>query len=398
MNEELFDSGNILNGDDLFGEEQEGAENSGSQTENSENEEQEKEKEKDPTEILNPDEDLFGGQDEEEEEEEEEEESESVGEEENKKKSGNRAELTGSGSSPKGFNPYSSFAKALYGDGLFQNLDEKTVNGIEDADAFYDALESEINARLDEKTKRINEALESGMQIDEIQRYENTIQQLDKITEDVLSEESERGKNLRISIIRQDFLNRGFTKERADREVKRSVDSGNDKEDAKEALDSCKEFYENKYEELREAGKQQLEQDKKRAKQEAADFKKAVLETDKIFGDIPVDKATRQKAYEYMTKPVKTTDDGERLTAVQVYADEHPVEFRSMLGFIAALTDGFSKMGNLFNKSVNKKVRQNLADIEKKVSRSSHQGGTISFAEGEEEEPETPRGRYVLDI
>lgn len=399
MNEEhLFSAGNILDGEDLFGESEEQNTPGPQKGEEPESEEKEKQK-KQPTEDFNPDQDLFGGEETEEEEEEEEEEKnpESVGRGK-KNKTGNGADPNGGGSSPEGFNPYSSFAKALHGDGLFQNLKQEEVDSIEDAEGFYDAIEAEVNARLDEKTRRISEAYEAGMPMDEIKEYETTIQRLNGISEEQLSEKSEKAEKLRAALIRQDFLTRGFTKDRAEREVTRSINEGTDIKDAKEAAESLKEFYEKKYEGLVEAGKQEAEAEKKKAKEDAEKFKKAVLETDKIFGDIPVDRPTRQKAYELMTKTVKTTEDGDRLTAVQLYADEHPVEFQTMLGFIAAMTDGFTKMGNLFNKSIDKKVRQNLANIEKKVTRSSHQGGTISFAEGEDDEPETPRGRFVLDI
>ena len=392
MNEEtLFNAGNILDGESLFGDTEEPVTPETPQDQEPDNKEQKKET-KQPTENFNPDSDLFGEDDDEEEPG-----SESVGEED-KDKTGTGAEPTGSGSSPKGFNPYSSFAKALYGDGLFQNLKQEEVDSITDAEGFGDAIEAEVNSRLDEKTKRIAEALEGGVSIDEIKQYETTIQQLNGISEEKLSEKSERAEKLRASLIRQDYLTRGLSEARADREVQRSLNGGTDIDDAKDALQSLKEFYENKFETLTEAGRQEAEQEKKRAKEEAEQFKKAVLETEKIFGDIPVDRPTRQKAYELMTKVVRTTEDGERLTAVQLYADEHPVEFRTMLGFVAALTDNFSKMGNLFNKTVDKKVRQNLANIEKKVTGSSHRGGTISFAEGEDEEPESPRGRFVLDI
>ena len=51
-------------------------------------------------------------------------------------------------------------------------------------------------------------------------------------------------------MIFQDFINRGYSKERASREVKKSLDSGTDIEDANEALKSNKEFFKDKYNEL----------------------------------------------------------------------------------------------------------------------------------------------------
>jgi hypothetical protein len=124
-----------------------------------------------------------------------------------------------------------------------------------------------------------------------------------------------------------------------------------------------------------------------------------MLEKDKLFEDIPVDKATRRKAYEAMTKVVSTSEDGEQLTAVQQYADEHPVEFRTMLGVVYALTDGFTKMGKLLTKSVDKKVNKNLREIERRVMGTTRQGGSFNFIEGDETRNSKPDFRGVrIDI
>ena len=307
---------------------------------------------------------------------------ESVGDDDNKEEG--EAEPQGKGSSPKDENLYSSFAQALKGDGLFQFLDDETVGKIDDADSFREALENEVDARLDEQTRRYKEALESGMQPEVIVQYQNTIQRLESITDEQIDDESEQGANLRRTLLFRDFVNRGFSEERAKRQVERIMSSGTDKDDAKDALESIKEYFKDKYQEQLDIKKQEAEAEKQRVKKEAEDFKQAVLEKDKLFEDIPVDKPTRKKAYEAMTRVVKTTDDGEQLTAVQLYADEHPVEFRTALGIVWALTDGFTKMGNLLQKSVNKKVNKNLQEIESRLRNQGHQGGSFRFSEGEE--------------
>lgn len=406
MNDDLFDSANILDGGvELFGFE------NGGEPENPGGHDPENPEDGKQPPIEEPaftDDDLFGDdpkdpenpEEEEEEPENGEQEPESVGGKKKNKAGKEGADPNGGdGSSPNG-KTFSSLAKALYGDGLFQSLDEETVNDIKDADSFYEAIEQEINGRLDEKTRRINDALEAGVQVNVIKQYENTLTQLNGITDEALSAETEEGKKLRSTILYQDYINRGFAKERASREVKRIFDSGSDIDDAREALESVKEFFEDKYDALVEEGQAKVKADKEKTKAETAQFKKAVLETEKVFGEIEVDKATRRKAYDLMTKIVKTTDDGEQLTAVQLYADEHPVEFRTMLGIVAALTDGFTKPGNLLKQTVDKKVRRNLTQFERNLAGGNpHRGGTINFVEGEEENPDNPpRRRFRLDI
>lgn len=306
---------------------------------------------------------------------------ESVGDEENNKED-EETTPKGTGSSPKGTNLYSSFAQALYGDGLFKFLDEDTVNSVVDADSFSDAFENEVNARLDDVTKRVKEALDAGVQPSAIARYEKIITNLDNIKESDLTAETQEGSNLRRSIIRQDYLNRGFTPERAEKQVDRIMSSeGTDIDDAKDALESVKAYFKDAYKNLVDEGKAEAEAERKQAEKEAKEFKEALLNKDTLFNDIPIDKATRQKAYDAMVKRVKTTEDGEDLTAVQLYADEHPVEFRVMLGTVYALTDGFTKMGKLLDKSVNKKVKSNLQEIEQRL-KGQPQGGSFSYREG----------------
>lgn len=309
------------------------------------------------------------------------EEPESVGEDTEEKE---ETKPKKSGSSPKDGNPYSSFAQALRGDGLFQFLDEETVEKIDDADSFSEAFEQEVNARLDDATRQIKEALDAGVQPNVVAQYQRTIQSLNNITDEQLSDESEQGANLRRSLLRQDLLIRGYKPDRADKQVERIMSSGTDIDEATEALESVKEYFTNKYNETVNEAKESAAEERRRIKQEAEDFRKAILEKDKLFDDIPVDKVTRKKAFEAMTKIVETSEEGEQLTAVQKYADENPVEFRTMLGIVYALTDGFTKMGNLLTKSVNKKVNSNLKEIERRLNNQSYQGGSLNLFEGNE--------------
>ena len=76
-----------------------------------------------------------------------------------------------------------------------------------------------------------------------VKQYENTINYLESIQEDAINDEGKDGENLRKQLIFQDFINRGFSEERANREVTKSFNSGNDIEDAKEALAGNKEFF-----------------------------------------------------------------------------------------------------------------------------------------------------------
>ena len=376
-NAQIFMGVESVEADDLFGNVQE--EPKAKVDLPNENQEEGKEtKEETVPEGTVDAEDLFGDTD-----------PESVGDDDVKEEK--EAKPKKSGSSPRGDNIYSSIAQALKGDGLFQFLDDNAVQGINDADSFREAFDNEVNARLEDSVREVKEALEAGVQPSAIAQYQRTIQNLNAITDEQLVDETEQGANLRRSIIRQDLLIRGYKQDKVDRQVERIMSSGTDIDDATDALESVKEYFAQRYSDMVNEAKESAAEEKRKTKQQSEEFRKAVLEQDKLFDEIPVDKQTRQKAYDAMTRYVDTNEEGEQLTAVQKYADENPVEFRTMLGIVYAMTDGFTKMGNLFKKSVDKKVNSNLREIERRLNNQTFQGGSFNLVEGEGRERQSSK-------
>ena len=129
-------------------------------------------------------------------------------------------------------------------EGIFPDLDDDTTSKISTPEDFAEIVEKTIQSKFDARQKRIDDALNYGVEVTEIKRYENTIQYLDTIKDDVLIDEGDKGEQLRKQLIFQDFVNRGYSQERAQREVTKSLNAGTDIEDAKEALKSNKEYFE----------------------------------------------------------------------------------------------------------------------------------------------------------
>ena len=303
-----------------------------------------------------------------------------------------------SGSSPNS-NFYYSIASALVEDGVLPDLDEEFVKGIKSPEDLAEAIDKQVNARLDETQKRISAALNAELEPDEIRQYEAVLGNLGKITEDAIKDESDKGENLRKQLIFQDLINRGFSKERAAREVKKSFDSGSDIEDAKDALESNKSYFKKQYDDLIKEGQEEAENEKKRVKKEAQDLKKQMLEDKEIFEGITMDKATRQKAYDNIAKPVYKTEDGEYLTAIQKYETENPVEFRKKLGVIFTLTDGFKNLDMLVKGKVKKEVKNSLRELEHTLRNTNRPKGNPQFVGGVQEDPESYIGQgWSLDV
>lgn len=293
----------------------------------------------------------------------------------------------------KGTSPYfySSIAKALREDGIFPNLDDDTLSKIKDPEDFKGLIEQQIKSNLDERQKRIDEALNMGIEPTEIKRYENTINFLNNITEDKISDEGDNGEKLRKELIFQDFINRGYSKERASREVQKSLNAGTDIEDAKEALKSNTEFFQEKYNNLINEAKQEAEQEEKERKEQAIALKKSILEDNKVFGDLSVDKSTRQRIYDNIAKPVyKDPDTGEYYTAIQKYEMENRVDFLKNVSLIFTLTDGFKNINNLIKGKVRKEVNKGIRELESVLNNTSRTSdGNLKYVSGVEEDSES---------
>lgn len=285
------------------------------------------------------------------------------------------------GASP---NFFSSIAAALVDEGVFPDLNEDEISQIKGPEDFRDLIDKQIKSGIDEANQRVLEALNAGVEPTAIQNYERVLSYLDSIDDASLEDESEKGENLRKNIIYQDYINRGFSKERATKEVEKSFRAGTDIEDAKESLTGNKDFYKGQYDDLIKEGKEAEAKEAKKQKEQAEELKKSILTEKKVFGDIEIDKNTRQRVYDNVAKPIyKDPDSGEYLTAVQKYQREHPVEFSKNLGLLFTLTDGFKNIDTLVGGKVKKEVKKGLRELETKIrSTSSSTSGNLKFANG----------------
>lgn len=303
------------------------------------------------------------------------------------------------GTSPK-TNFYSSIASALKEEGIFPDLDDDTLNGIKTPEDFAEAVEKTVQARLDERQKRIDAALQADVEPDEVRRYEQTLANLDAIKEEYITDETEKGERLRKNLIYQDFRNRGYSEARAKREVEKSFNAGTDIEDAKEALESNREYFSTQYQDLIKEAQEEAKEKQRKIKEEAAQLKKSMLEDKEVFTGITLDKTTRQKAFENITKPVFKTEDGEYLTAIQKYEMDNPVEFRKYLSVLFTITDGFKNIDGLVKGKVKKEIKQSLRELEHKLSSTTrNSSGNPRYVGGVEEDTESYIGKgWDLDV
>lgn len=372
---------NIMTGEEaanLFSQEQESTEENEVETPKDKEEKENKE----ATEVVDVD-SLFT------------EEPESVGSGDNNKEKEDTTSKEGT--SP---NFYSSIAKTFAEDGVFQNLDEEALSKVNDAESFLDLVEQQVQSKLDEKQKRIDQALNAGIEPTQIQRFENNMKILNSITEDSISEEGEKGENLRKNIIYEDYIQKGFSKERAIKAVERSIAAGTDIEDAKEALQSCKDQVNKAYNDAIKKAEEEKANEEKELKEQAEALKKSILSDKKPFGDLEIDKNTRQRVFDAISKPVFTDPEtGERLTALQKYEADNHNDFMKYVGLTYVLTDGFKSLDGLVKGKVKKEVGKSLKELEHTLNNTArNSNGTLKFTSGVSSDSESAFSRYTLDI
>ena len=322
---------------------------------------------------------------------------ESVGSEEKEIKEKEDTTHTGDGTSPK-TDFYSSIAKALKEDGIFPDLDDDIINGIKDPEGFADAIKKQISAGLDETQKRVNDALEVGIDPNAVQYFERAISQMDGIKEEDITNE-ETGENLRKQLILRDFMNKGYSKERAEREVKKSLDAGTDVEDAKESLEEIKKYLHKQYDDLIKEAQEEARKDEEQRKKDIENLKNSMLDDKDVFGDLKVDKATRQKALDVVSKPVwKDPETGDYYTALQKYEKENKLDFLKYVGLIFTLTDSFKSLDGLVKEKQKKEARKGISALEKVINSTQRDSdGNLEYVTGVNDK-ESYLGKFTLDI
>ena len=382
---------NILGEDDveklgLFSDPEEtNNESDASEEENSE-EQQDNNKKKKTTEV-NPEE-LFSD------------EPESVGSEESV--NGEEGEDTddSAGASPNDNDFYSSIANACAVDGAFQHLDDDVIKKAKTAEDFFNLIEMETNARFDDKQQRLIKALENGVEATDIRRYENTLSYIDSIQEKDLVEESEKGEALRRNIIFQDFLNKGYTQDRAKKLTERTIEAGTDIEDAKDALVSNRDYFQGEYEKLLNEAQAEADRVAAERRKQADKLKNDILKGKNLFGDIEITSDIRKKVIDNIAKPVfKDPETGSMYTALQKYEMENHADFIKYVGTIFTLTNGFQDFDSFMKGKVNKEKKKGLRELERTLTNTKKGGGgNLKLVTSAKEDPESYMGKWDLDL
>lgn len=294
---------------------------------------------------------------------------------------------------------YSSIASALRNEGVLEYLDDDAIASITDADTFRDAMEMETRNRFDAKQRELYDALGYGADVKQLKQLQDTMASLDAITPEMLADDSDnQSAETRKLLIYNDYVSRGFSAEKAQREVEKSFNAGTDIEDAKDALESQKQLYKTTYDaEITRAQNEELQR-RKSYEERWAKIGNDIMNTEDTIPGIKLDKRTRDRIAQNVIQPLNMTSDGNYVTNLQKYQMEHPDEFLRYVGTLFTLTDGFKSFDKLVGRIAKTEKNNSIKDLEKVLRNSTNYGANPRYVSNGRGDTSVDNSRYTLNI
>lgn len=257
----------------------------------------------------------------------------------------------GSDSDDPSSNLYSSVVAVLHEQGLLPSLDIKN-NKIQNIDDFVEAFKIEqFN-----QARQMAEDYLNNLDIDSIQKSRAEIKNLDSINEDSLKENLDYAKQ----IIYQDYINQGLDETKVTRLLNRLIDLGDDAviEEAKDSLNSLKEFNVRKIAAEKEAYDKQIEESKREQEWIENEIKKNIFEKKDLIKGYSLNKASQQKIYKSINEIVGKSPEGVYENKFMRERRMNPVEFETRMYAVYELTDGFKDFSKLISNGKSSAVNE----------------------------------------
>jgi hypothetical protein len=250
---------------------------------------------------------------------------------------------------------YSSLAKVLAEDGVLPSITESDkIKTVED---LISALKQEIKnnefADLTEEQKLYLEAIRTGVDPSQFQQQQSNYLQLKSITE----EEIESNEELRKQLIYADFKLKGYDDAKASKLTQRSIDLGEDLQDAMEALEILKVQQEQEIKLRIEQEKEAKEKALKEQEQQIIKFKETLFNSKEIIPGVKVTPQIAEKVFNQAVKPVQLKD-GRYVNEMTKARIENPIEFEAKLNYLFYITKGFSDFSKIAQTQKSKAVKE----------------------------------------
>lgn len=276
---------------------------------------------------------------------------------------------------------FSSLVQALKEGGILEDVKDEDIKSQED---FFSVIEESIKARefadLDETQKEYLEALRAGIPHEDIAEYQRNIDSYNSITDEALTEESEDGSDLRRTIIMNNFISKGIAEAKAKKLTDKIFDSGEDLDEAKEALTELVTAEKKQFEAVKQSRAQQKAAAAKAEKDAVDKLNKIVKETKELIPGLQIPQTLKNNIVKGLTQPVGYTEDNRPLDIISKYLHDNPIEGRFKLAYLLSVTDGMKNMKVLENK----KAKSNAFKELEEAIKFKDQGGVVGFNDDED--------------
>jgi predicted nucleic acid-binding OB-fold protein len=241
---------------------------------------------------------------------------------------------------------YSNLAAEFKSKGALSELEDTTdIKSLKDLNA---AIKKEVDSRLTNRQKTIEEAQKTGAPITDVSKKLSTIEKLKAVTPEFLKDESKG--SFRMSAIIQDFVEKGYGEDRAKAMAQRSVDAGTDIEDAEFALASLIKTEEAALSGLIAAAKEKEDSSLK-------DIKGYISETPEVIPGISLTDSQKDELYAQIT-----TDLGNKENAFVQAQKADPIGSRIKLEALFYLTGGLKDF-SIFGNKAETKITNNIENL-----------------------------------
>lgn len=237
-----------------------------------------------------------------------------------------------------------AFAKFQLDEGVISDFDEKELVEIEEKEGMQEALKYLLNKQKEtiaEEVRRMyaadKEEVEQYFKLKDAGVDPETAQRLvynEKLYDGITQEELENNDTLREKILFDYYkTTTNFSDAKIEKLVKNTFSTGDDLEEAQEALKSLKELNKKEMEEAEKRVEEQEKLYREQVKKNQEDFKKMVLEKDEFFEGIKVNKQTKDKVVDMVLKPVAKDSNGNLLNGIWAERAKDPQKFDAYLAY-----------------------------------------------------------------
>lgn len=240
---------------------------------------------------------------------------------------------------------------------------------ISDVESFSKLIDKKINARVSDYDKIVRNNVNLGEDNQEILQTQNIIKFLEGLNESDFSVDEDRSNQLRYQLIYRDFINKGFSEDRAKREAIRCYQSQDSVEIAKEALQDGLKYYKERVQDILDDTNRRIEEEQRREQSKFNEVKNMIFDKDKFFSKASIDDKVRSSAFDAISKPYYTDKEtGRTMTALQKYQRDHQVEFLANVSLLYAATNGFRDVDSFIDKIASKNTKKKLNQIEQSIN------------------------------